>query len=49
MPNPDDLGVVEQYADLGVSRLIVPIQGLGKGDPVENLKAFGENVISKIG
>ena len=49
MPNLDDLGVVEQYADLGVSRLIVPIQGLGKGDPVENLKAFGENVISKIG
>jgi probable F420-dependent oxidoreductase len=49
MPNPDDLGIVEQYADLGVSRLIVPIQGLGKGDPVENLKAFGENVISKIG
>jgi probable F420-dependent oxidoreductase len=49
MPNPEDLGVIEQYADLGVSRLIVPVPALGKGDPIENLKAFGENVISKIG
>jgi hypothetical protein len=33
----------------GVSRLVVPVSALGKGNPVENLKAFGENVISKIG
>jgi probable F420-dependent oxidoreductase len=49
MPNPEDLGVVEQYADLGVSRLIVPVPALGPGNPVENLQAFGENVISKLG
>jgi hypothetical protein len=48
MPNPEDLGVVEQYRDLGVSRLIVPVPALGKGSPVDNLKAFGENVISKL-
>ncbi len=48
MPNPKDLSVIEQYADLGVSRLIVPVPALGKGNPAENLQAFGENVISKI-
>ena len=46
--NPDDLGVVEKYAELGVDRLIVPMPALGKGNPVDNLKAFGENVISKL-
>jgi len=49
VPNPEDLGVVEQYADLGVSRLIVPVQARGAGSPAENLQAFGENVISKLG
>lgn len=48
MPNPSDLGEVERYADLGVSRLIVPVPALGKGNPVENMKAFSENVISKL-
>jgi len=49
IPNPKDLGVVEQYAELGVSRLIVPAQALGQGNPAENVQAFGENVISKLG
>ena len=49
MPNPEDLSDVERYADLGVSRLVVLLPALGKGSPVENLQAFGENVISKIG
>ncbi len=48
MPNQEDLSDVERYADLGVSRLIVPVPALGKGNPVENLKAFGENVIAKL-
>jgi probable F420-dependent oxidoreductase len=49
MPNPKDLDVVKQYADLGVSRLIVPVQALGQGNPAENIQNFGENVISQLG
>ena len=48
MPNPEDLSDVERYTDLGVSRLSVPVPALGKGNPVDNLKAFGENVITKL-
>jgi len=44
LPNPSDLGDV----DLGVSRLIVPVPALGKGNPAENMKTFAENVISKV-
>jgi probable F420-dependent oxidoreductase len=49
VPNPKDLSDVERYAEMGVSRLIAPLQALGSGSPVENLKAFGENVIAKVG
>jgi len=48
-PNAEDLSDVEKYAEMGVGRLIVPAQALGKGSPVDNLKAFGEKVISKVG
>ena len=47
-PNPSDLSDVERYQDMGVSRLVVPVFALGKGSPVDNLKAFGENVIAKL-
>jgi len=47
--NADDLSDVERYAELGVGRLIVPLPALGPGNPVENLKSFGENVLSKVG
>lgn len=47
-PNPSDLSDVERYAEIGVSRLIVPMPALGKGNPVDNLKAFSENVIAKL-
>lgn len=47
-PNPDDLGDVERYAELGVSRLIAPVQALGQGNPVDNVKAFGEKVLAKL-
>ena len=47
-PNPADLGDVKRYEDMGVSRLIVPVPALGKGNPVDNLKAFGENVLAKL-
>jgi len=49
MPNPKDLDVVKQYEDLGVSRLIVPVQALGQGNPAENIQNFGENVIPQLG
>jgi probable F420-dependent oxidoreductase len=48
VPTPNDLSDIERYTDLGVSRLIVPVMALGPGNPVENLKAFGENVIAKL-
>ena len=47
-PNPEDLSDVERYEKMGVHRLIAPLQALGKGSPVDNLKAFGENVIAKL-
>jgi probable F420-dependent oxidoreductase len=47
-PNAEDLSDVERYADMGVGRLIVPLPALGAGNPVDNLKAFRENVLSKV-
>jgi hypothetical protein len=47
-PNPADLSDVERYSEMGVGRLVVPLPALGKGNPVENLKAFSENVLSKV-
>ena len=38
---------VERYAEMGVSRLVVPLQFLAKGNVVENLDKFGEEVIAK--
>jgi probable F420-dependent oxidoreductase len=40
--------VVKQYEELGVSRLIVPLQALGGGNPVENLERFGGEVVAKL-
>jgi probable F420-dependent oxidoreductase len=48
-PNAEDLSDVSRYADMGVSRLIVPLPALGAGNPIDNLKAFRENVLSKVG
>ena len=47
-PNPEDLGDVKRYSDLGVSRLIVPVPALGQGKPADNMKAFSEKVIAKL-
>ena len=49
MANAEDLSDVERYAEIGVDRLIAPVPALGKGNPVENIQAFGENVIAKVG
>ena len=48
-PNAADLSDVEHYTEMGVSRLVVMLPALGQGNPADNLKAFGENVISKVG
>ena len=48
-PNAADLSDIERYTELGVGRLIVPLPALGRGKPAENLQAFSENVLSKIG
>jgi len=47
-PNPEDLGDVKRYADLGVGRLIVPVQALGQGNPAENIERFAESVIGRV-
>jgi len=47
-PNPDDLSDVERYAEMGVGRLVVPLPAIVKGNPIESLQAFGENVIARI-
>lgn len=48
-PRGGDLSEAERYADLGVSRLVVPVPALGKGNPAENIKAFADKVIGKLG
>lgn len=40
--------VVKQYEDLGVSRLIIPLQALGAGNPIENLERFGNEVLTSL-
>ena len=47
-PNPADLSDVERYVEMGVGRLVVPLPALGAGNPVDSLKAFGENVLSQV-
>lgn len=47
-PNPNDLGDVERYRELGVSRLIAALPAIGQGNPKDTLPAFAESVLSKI-
>lgn len=47
-PKPEDLSDVERYAERGVTRLVVPLPAIAKGNPVESLKAFADNVIAKL-
>ena len=47
-PNPEDLSDVEQFAELGVGRLVVPVPAIVKGNPIESIQAFGENVLAKL-
>lgn len=47
-PNAEDLSDVDRYTELGVGRLVVPLPAIVKGNPVESLQAFGQNVLSKL-
>ncbi len=38
--------IISQYEDIGVGRLIVPMQFLGEGNPIENLTKLAADVLS---
>jgi probable F420-dependent oxidoreductase len=50
IPAVEGIDAVSRYADLGVSRLVVPLPALagGGGSPVDGLKRFGDETLSKI-
>jgi len=48
-PNAADLSDVDRYTEMQVSRLVVPFPALGQGNPIENLKAFSDQVMAKLG
>ncbi len=48
IPAMENVDVVKQYEDIGVHRLIMPLQFLGEGDPVVTMKKLADDVLSKI-
>jgi probable F420-dependent oxidoreductase len=42
------LDSLRAYEDLGVSRLIIPLQAMGGGNPIEALDELGSSVIAKL-
>jgi probable F420-dependent oxidoreductase len=48
IPKGDDPSDMSRYEEMGVSRLITPVTALGKGNPVENITRFGDQVLSKL-
>lgn len=49
VPAMEGVDSVGRYADMGVDRLIVPLQALGGGAQVrENLARFGDEVVAKV-
>ena len=48
-PNPSDLSDVERFSEMGVQRLVAMLPALGPGNPLDNLKAFGDDVLAKLG
>ncbi len=49
IPAVEGVEAVARYAELGVDRLVVPLQALGAGDPAENLTRFADDVLVKLG
>ncbi len=48
IPAMEDADIVKRYEDIGVSRLIMPLQFIGEGDPIKNLEKLADGVLSKI-
>jgi probable F420-dependent oxidoreductase len=50
IPGVEGLDAVPRYADLGVSRLVVPLPAVagGGGNPVEGIQRFADETLSKI-
>ena len=49
IPAMEGVDSAQRYAEMGVSRLIVPLQALGGGGQArDNLARFGEEVVSKV-
>lgn len=48
IPAAEGVDSAKRYADLGVSRLIVPLPALG-GPPLEALDRFADEVVAKVG
>jgi len=48
IPAMEAVDVVKKYEDIGVSRLILPLQFLGAGDPVQSLEKLAGEVLAKI-
>lgn len=42
------LDALRQYEDVGVARLIIPLQALGGGNPLESLDGLANDVIAKL-
>ena len=47
-PAMGGLDSIKPYRDLGISRLVAPVQTLGAANPVEALDKFGDEVLSKL-
>ena len=48
IPGSTGLDGLRAFEDLGVSRLIVPAQALGGGNPIEALDDLGGTILAKI-
>ncbi len=47
-PAMGGLDSIKPYQDLGIQRLVAPVQTLGAANPVEALDKFGDEVLSKL-
>jgi len=48
IPAQSGLDGLRAYEDVGVSRLIIPLPGLGGGNPIQALDELGKTVLAKI-
>ncbi len=46
VPALESSELISRYEEIGVSRLIVPLQFLGEGNPLDNLKKLADDVLS---